>query len=58
MPNDKVDFFIDGQKAIITPFKTLKQLRGSVAADDSGFIVKEREEAKRDVAERMTEETA
>ncbi len=57
-PNDRVDFFIDGERIIITPIKTLKQLRGSIAAVVSSTIVMEREEAKRAVAERVTGETA
>ena len=57
-PNDRVDFFIDGERIIITPIKTLKQLRGSIAAVVSSTIVMEREEAKRAVAERETGETA
>lgn len=57
-PNDRVDFFIDGERIIITPVKTLKQLRGSIAAVGSNTFVEEREEAKRTVAERVTGETA
>jgi antitoxin PrlF len=57
-PNDRVDFFIDGERIIITPVKTLKQLRGSIAAVGSSTIVMEREEAKRAVAERVTGEAA
>ena len=57
-PNDRVDFFIDGDRIIITPVRTLKQLRGSVAAVDSSIFVKEREEAKGAVAERVAGEAA
>jgi AbrB family looped-hinge helix DNA binding protein len=57
-PNDRVDFFIDGERIIITPVRTLKQLRGSIAAVGSSTFVKEREEAKRAVADRVTGETA
>jgi AbrB family looped-hinge helix DNA binding protein len=57
-PNDRVDFYIDGERIIITPVRTLKQLRGSIAAVGSSTLVKEREEAKRAVAERVTGETA
>ncbi len=56
-PNDRVDFFIDGERIIITPVRTLKQLRGSITAVASGAFVKEREQAKRAVAERVTGET-
>jgi AbrB family looped-hinge helix DNA binding protein len=57
-PNDKVDFFIDGERIIITPVRTLKQLRGSVVATGTGSFDKEREEAKRTLAERVTGEYA
>jgi AbrB family looped-hinge helix DNA binding protein len=57
-PNDKVDFFIDGERIIITPVRTLKQLRGSVVATGTGSFDKEREEAKRTLAERVTGEDA
>lgn len=55
-PNDRVDFFVDGERIIITPVRTLKQLRGSVAAVGSGAFVKEREDAKSTVAERVAGE--
>jgi AbrB family looped-hinge helix DNA binding protein len=55
-PNDRVDFFVDGERIIITPVRTLKQLRGSIAADGSGVFVTEREDAKRSVAERVAGE--
>jgi len=57
-PNDRVDFFVDGERIIITPVRTLKQLRGSVAAAGSGDFVTEREEAKRVVAERVAGENS
>ena len=57
-PNDRVDFFIDGERIIITPVRSLKQLRGSITTLGTSTFVKEREEAKRTVAERITGETA
>lgn len=57
-PNDRVDFFVDGDRIIITPVRTLKQLRGSVAPAGSGDFVTEREEAKRAVAERVAGENS
>ena len=57
-PNDRVDFFVDGERIIITPVRTLKQLRGSVAAAGSGVFATEREEAKRAVAERFAGENS
>ena len=55
-PNDRVDFFVDGEHIVITPVKTLKQLRGTVASDGAGSIASERETAKHMVAERITGE--
>jgi AbrB family looped-hinge helix DNA binding protein len=57
-PNDRVDFFIDGERIIITPVRTLKQLRGSVVSSGSGLLSNEREVAKRAIAERITGENA
>ena len=57
-PNDRVDFFVDGERIIITPVRTLKQLRGSVDAASSGVFATEREEAKRAVAERFAGENS
>jgi AbrB family looped-hinge helix DNA binding protein len=57
-PNDRVDFFVDGERIIITPVRTLKQLRGSVAAAGSGDFAMEREDAKRSVAERVAGENS
>jgi AbrB family looped-hinge helix DNA binding protein len=57
-PNDRVDFFVDGERIIITPVRTLKQLRGSVAATGSGNFAQEREEARRALAERVGGEIA
>jgi len=56
-PNDKVDFIIDGERIIITPVKTLKQLRGSVKPSDmGGDLTKERQLAKQVLARRISEE--
>ncbi len=57
-PNDRVDFFVDGERIVITPVKTLKQLRGAVAATGAGNITSEREVAKRAVAKRIEDESA
>jgi len=54
--NDRVDFYIDGERIIITPVRTLKQLRGYIAAVGSGDFAKEREAAKHAVAAHVTEE--
>lgn len=57
-PNDRVDFFVDGERIIITPVRTLKQLRGSVVSTGSGVFITEREEAKRAVADRVAGENS
>lgn len=57
-PNDRVDFFVDGERIIITPVRTLKQLRGSVETAGSGVFSAEREEAKRAVADRVAGENS
>jgi AbrB family looped-hinge helix DNA binding protein len=55
-PNDRVDFIVDGERIIIKPVKSLKELRGAVKAksktDESG----ERTVAKAAVAERVKAE--
>lgn len=57
-PNDRVDFFVDGERIVITPVKGLKQLRGAVAAAGAGDIAAEREAARRAVAGRIEDETS
>lgn len=57
-PNDRVDFFVDGERIVITPVRTLKQLRGAVATTGAGDIAVERETAKRMVAGRIKDEIA
>lgn len=56
-PNDRVDFFVDDERIVITPVKTLKQLRGVVTPVATGGIAGEREEAMRTVAERVADES-
>ncbi len=55
--NDKVDFMIEGGRAVLVPVKTLKELRGTVqcAATGGGFT-EERKRAKKAVARRVAEE--
>lgn len=55
-PNDRVDFFVDGEHIVITPVRTLKQLRGTVASNVAGSIASEKETAKHMVAERIAGE--
>lgn len=55
-PNDKVDFMIDNERIIITPVKTLTQLRGSVKSSGNGDITSERQQAKKLLAKKISEE--
>lgn len=57
-PNDKVDFVIEGGRAVLVPVKTLKELRGAVAAREGATITVERKAARRAVADRLAEESA
>jgi antitoxin PrlF len=56
-PNDKVDFIIEGGRAVIVPVRTLKELRGAVAPKEGATIALERQAAKRAVARRVTGES-
>lgn len=55
-PNDKVDFYIEGDRIIITPVKTLRQLRGAVTPIESSSFDQERQAAKQAQAERISGE--
>jgi len=57
-PNDKVDFIIEGGRAILVPVKTLKDLRGVVTARDGASIILERKAARRASADRVAEKSA
>lgn len=57
-PHDKVDFVIEGDRAILVPVKTLRDLRGAVPAREGSDFPGERETAKRAVARRVREEMA
>ncbi len=54
--NDKVEFVLDGEKVVLVPVKTLKDLRGAVRAKGVGDFAKERARAKAAVARRVHEE--
>ncbi len=56
-PNDKVDFIIEGGRAVIVPIRTLKDLRGAVAAKKGATIDLERKAARRAVARRVAGES-
>lgn len=56
LPNGKVDFILEGERAIHVPVRTLKTLRGAVPALDGATIEAERLSAKKAVAKRASEE--
>jgi antitoxin PrlF len=56
-PNDKVDFIIEGGRAVIIPVRTLKELRGAVASKEGANITLERKAARRAVARRVAGES-
>lgn len=55
---DRVDFILDGERVIMVPVKTLRDLRGAVKAKGKGKgdFAGEREKAKAAVARRVREE--
>jgi len=55
---DKVDFILDGERVILVPVKTLRDLRGAVKAKGKGKgdFAEERAKAKAAVARRVLEE--
>ena len=55
-PNDRVDFFVEGERAILVPVRPLSELRGAVSAQPGSTIRSERRKAKRGVAKRVREE--
>ena len=57
MPNDRVDFMVDGERIVLMPVKPLRALRGAVASITNSGIAAERKTAKQAVAERVADET-
>lgn len=57
MPNDRVDFLVDGERIVLMPVKPLRALRGAVSAVATGGIAAERNAAKKAVAERIAKES-
>ncbi|WP_435548307.1 AbrB/MazE/SpoVT family DNA-binding domain-containing protein [Desulfobacterium sp. N47] len=55
-PNDKVDFTQEGDRVVLVPLKTLKDLRGSVGGSKKGSPDAERRMAKSQVGKRVVEE--
>lgn len=54
--NDKIDFIVEGGKVLLSPVKTLLDLRGAVPSRGKGDISHERATAKDFVARRVAEE--
>lgn len=57
-PNDRVDFIVDGERIILMPVKSLRELRGSVQAKNGMDASTERAAAKAAVADRVKAELA
>lgn len=57
-PNDRVDFIVEGDRIVLTPVRSLKDLRGAVKAVASGDAAAERATAKTAVAKRVRDEMA
>jgi len=57
-PNDRVDFIVEEDRIILTPVRSLKDLRGAVQAAGSGDAAAERAAAKAAVASRVKDEMA
>jgi antitoxin PrlF len=57
-PNDRVDFVVENDRIVLTPVKSLKDLRGAVQAAGSGDVADERAAAKAAVARRVRDEMA
>lgn len=56
-PNDKIDFIVEGDRIILSPVKTLRDLRG-VVTGKGGDLDTERQTAKKSVGVRNIEETS
>ena len=57
-PNDRVDFYVEGDRILLMPVRSLKNLRGAVKSAGVGDPVEERSAAKTAVARRVREEMA
>ena len=55
-PYDKVDFRREGDRIVLSPIKTLLELRGSVTPIENSSFEKERETAKKIVGDRVAGE--
>lgn len=55
-PNDRVDFVIEGDRIVLKPVKSLKELRGAVNAKSGSDAASERATAKVSVSRRVKAE--
>jgi len=55
-PNDRVDFVQEGDRIVLIPVRSLKDLRGAVTAAPGSDFKAERSTAKKSVGRRVTEE--
>jgi len=55
-PNDRVAFVVEGDRVVVRPVRTLKDLRGAVTAAGQGDFEAERALAKAAVGKRVAEE--
>jgi AbrB family looped-hinge helix DNA binding protein len=55
-PNDRVDFLLEGDRAVLVPVKTLKDLRGVISARRHSSLAEERRTARRNVGDRVMKE--
>lgn len=58
LPNDRVDFYVEGDRILLIPVRSLKDLRGVVQSAGVGDQAEERTIAKAAVARRVREEMA
>ena len=54
--NDRVDFALEGGRAVLVPVRTLKDLRGAVPAKPDSTSDRERRTAKQAVGRRVRKE--
>ena len=55
-PNDRVDFEREGERIVLVPLKTLKDLRGAVKSKRKMLSADEKKAAKAAVAKRVMDE--
>jgi AbrB family looped-hinge helix DNA binding protein len=55
-PSDKINFTVENGQVILTPIKTLQDLRGSVTANAKGDLMAERRQVRSAVSKRVAEE--